>query len=377
MNSYLKRTWAEINLDALANNVEQIRKLTGSKKIMAVVKANAYGHDCKSVCNELYRLGIQHYAVSNIWEADYLREILPTAEILVFGYTDVGCFEDIADNNIIHTVGSVEYARQLSEYAISRGIRIRVHIKIDTGMTRVGIDSEEELNEILSLAGLQCEGAYTHFSVADSLDEANLRYTEAQQTKLLALAENHGLLIHSQNSGGILYHGSFGGDMVRAGIIMYGCMPNTAEAVPVDIVPVMTVHSTVCQVKRVKQSTDVSYGRTYTTASERALAVIPIGYADGLSRLLSGKGSVRIRGALAPICGRVCMDQIIVDVTDIEGVTAGDIADIYCADCKELSVDAIADSIGTIGYELLCNISPRVPRIIKKNGEIVDVIRYR
>lgn len=376
MIDFLKRTWAEISLDALDSNIAQIKKLIGGKEIMAVVKANAYGHDDKTVCTELSRLGVNYFAVSNIWEAEDLRDILPNANIVVFGYTEEPYIDSIIKHDIIHTVGSVEYAKRLSDYALAQNAKIRVHIKVNTGMTRIGIDTEEEMDKILAMEGLKCEGAYTHFAVADSLDESDIEYTDRQESKLLSIAKNKGLLIHSQNSGGILYHSDYEGDIVRAGVIMYGYMPNTACEVPMKLTPVMSVRSTVCQLKRVPAGTDVSYGRTYTANSEKLLAVIPVGYADGYSRQLSNNGFVGIRGKLAPICGRVCMDQIIVDVTDIEGVTVGDIAEIYSDKFPETTIDNIADKLGTIGYELVCNVGHRVPRVAVRNGEVTDVVRY-
>lgn len=376
MIDFLKRTWAEISLDALDSNIAQIKKLIGGKEIMAVVKANAYGHDDKTVCTELSRLGVNYFAVSNIWEAEDLRDILPNANIVVFGYTEEPYIDSIIKHDIIHTVGSVEYAKRLSDYALAKNAKIRVHIKVNTGMTRIGIDTEEEMDKILAMEGLKCEGAYTHFAVADSLDESDIEYTDRQESKLLSIAKNKGLLIHSQNSGGILYHSDYEGDIVRAGVIMYGYMPNTACEVPMKLTPVMSVRSTVCQLKRAPAGTDVSYGRTYTANSEKLLAVIPVGYADGYSRQLSNNGFVGIRGKLAPICGRVCMDQIIVDVTDIEGVTVGDIAEIYSDKFPETTIDNIADKLGTIGYELVCNVGHRVPRVAVRNGEVTDVVRY-
>ena len=250
MIDFLKRTWAEISLDALDSNIAQIKKLIGGKEIMAVVKANAYGHDDKTVCTELSRLGVNYFAVSNIWEAEDLRDILPNANIVVFGYTEEPYIDSIIKHDIIHTVGSVEYAKRLSDYALAKNAKIRVHIKVNTGMTRIGIDTEEEMDKILAMEGLKCEGAYTHFAVADSLDESDIEYTDRQESKLLSIAKNKGLLIHSQNSGGILYHSDYEGDIVRAGVIMYGYMPNTACKVPMKLTPVMSVRSTVCQLKR-------------------------------------------------------------------------------------------------------------------------------
>ncbi len=374
--SFLKRTWAEIDLNALENNVELIRKFSGGKKIIAVVKANAYGHDDDIICSELQRLGINNFAVSNVWEAEDLREILPEAEILVFGYTERAFMHIITQKGLIHTVGSVEYAKELNRFAAENNTVIRVHIKINTGMTRIGIDSEEELREILSLSNLKCEALYTHFAAADSLEEKDVHYTDAQEEKIVYLAKKYKIPFHSQNSGGILYHGNYGGDFVRAGIVMYGCVPNSGCAVPEGFMPVMSLKSSVCQIKQIPAGTAVSYGCTFKAEKPIKTAVIPVGYADGLPRALSNGGTIMINGHPARIIGRVCMDQIIVDVTGID-IKTGDEAVIFSGDFPETNIDNTADKLGTIGYELLCSIGHRVPRVAVRDGVITKVIRYR
>lgn len=379
MVKFLRRTWVEINLDALDGNVAEIRRITGNKPIMAIVKANAYGHDTKLICEELWALGVKYYAVSSIWEANQLRSILSEAEIVIFGYTDEDYFDDLTENNIIQTAGSVEYAKKLSEYAVSRGSKLRVHIKVNTGMTRVGVDTESELDEIMALRGLSCEGAYTHFAVADSDSPEDEAYTERQQEKLVRVTSKYrrdGFFVYSKNSGGILYHGEFDSDFCRAGIIMYGCTPNTALDVPINITPVMTLKSAICQLKTIPADTYIGYGRAFKSEREMTIAVIPVGYADGYSRGLSNMGSVLVNGQPAPICGRVCMDQPIIDVTDIKGVKVGDEAVLYSPSVGSHTADAIADSLGTIGYELLCAVGHRVPRIAIRGGEEVEVRRY-
>lgn len=374
--TFLKRTWAEIDLNALENNISIIKAASGGKEIIAVVKANAYGHDDDIICSELWRLGVRYFAVSNLWEAEDLRRILPEAEILVFGYTERDFLASVIENNLIHTVGSVEYARLLNDFAAEDGSIIRTHIKINTGMTRVGIDSEAELDEIMSLQNLRCEAAYTHFAVADSLDDSDIDYTNSQQRRLAALTAKYNLPMHSQNSGGILYHHDFGGQFVRAGIIMYGGIPNTACAVPNGFKLVLTLKSTVCQIKQIADKTSVSYGRTYTANENITAAVIPVGYADGYPRSLSNNGAVIINGKPAPVIGRVCMDQIIVDVTGLD-VKTGDEVIIFGGDFPQTNIDKIADKLGTIGYELLCSIGHRVPRIAVRSGKIEKVIRYK
>lgn len=378
MKKLLHRVWAEINLDALGQNIRNIKEYTGNKEIMAVVKANAYGHGVALVAPELYRLGITRFSVSNIGEARELRELLPQAEILVFGGCEAEWFGYITDLNLIQTVGDMEFARELSDWAVKNNKTVRVHIKADTGMSRIGIETAEEAAEIIAMPSLSVEGIYTHFACSDSLDAEDSAFTEEQEKTLREIAsaaEEKNIPVYSQNSGGILYHPEFRGEIVRSGIITYGCMPNTAEKLPFFLTPVMTLKSQVCQVKTIPAGRSVGYGRTYVTDKETEIAVIPVGYADGYSRRLSGTGAVYINGKRCPILGRVCMDQMMVDVTGA-GVKTGDTAVLYSDTISEITVDAIADRIDTIGYELLCAVGARVPRVAIKNGKVIAAENY-
>ncbi len=376
MKKFLKRAWAEIDIDALIHNYNCIKELAGNKEVLAVVKANAYGHDDKSVCNALQDVGVKYFSVSNLWEAEHLRRNGITGVILTFGYTDEDYFDELLEYDITQTVGSVEYATALSDYAVSKGVKMPVHIKVNTGMTRVGVDTEEEFDSILALPGLSCKAAYTHFAVADSLDEDDVSYTDRQEEKLLMMAKDKGLLIHSQNSGGISYHKEYGGDIVRAGIILYGHCPNYPLQVPFTMKPVMTVKSVVSQLKVIEKGTQVSYGRTFTADRTMKIAVIPIGYADGYFRDFSSKGKMLINGVLCPVIGRVCMDQTIVDVTEVKDIKTNDIVYVYSDKAKETDIDYNASIINTIGYELTCAVALRIPRVVIKNGEIKEVVRY-
>ena len=388
MNRFLKRAWAEIDLDALTHNYNEIKKLAKGKEILAVVKANAYGHDDKAVCLKLQELGVKYYGVSNLWEGEKLRQHGITGTVLTFGYTDEDYFDELLEYGITQTAGSVQYAKELSDYAVSKGVKLPVHIKVNTGMTRVGIDTEEEMLEILAMPGLDCKAAYTHFAAADSFEPSDIEYTNRQQEKLMKIASDKGLLIHSQNSGGIVYHGEFGGDIVRAGVILYGHCPNYPLEVPFEMKSVMTVKSVVSQLKTIPAGTQISYGRTYTADKEMTVAVIPIGYADGLNRHLgnrhgdgyfrdfSSKGKMLINGVLCPVVGRVCMDQTIVDVSQVPDVKTGDIVYVYSDKCEETGVDYNATLIGTIGYELTCAVALRIPRVVIENGKVKEVVRY-
>lgn len=376
MKKLLHRVWAEINLDALGNNIKEIQKFAPDKDIMAVVKANAYGHGVALVAPELFSLGITRFCVSNMGEAKELRALLPAADILIFGCAEEEWFEDICALNLIQTVGDREFAGALSEWAVRNNKNVRVHIKIDTGMSRIGIETRDELSEILSLKGLTAEGIYTHFACSDSLEADDIEFTEGQEKMLRDVAEIAGdIPVYSQNSGGILYHPDFAGKIIRSGIITYGCMPSTAEELPIKLTPILTLKSQVCQVKTIPAGRAVGYGRAFVTEQETRVAVIPVGYADGYSRRLSHCGKVLINGQLCPVLGRVCMDQMMVDVTGAD-VKAGDTAVLYSDTYPELTVDAIADKIGTIGYELLCAVGARVPRVAVKGGKIVAAESY-
>ena len=376
MKKLLHRVWAEINLDALGNNIKEIQKFAPDKDIMAVVKANAYGHGVALVAPELFSLGITRFCVSNMGEAKELRALLPAADILIFGCAEEEWFEDICALNLIQTVGDREFAGALSEWAVRNNKNVRVHIKIDTGMSRIGIETRDELSEILSLKGLTAEGIYTHFACSDSLEADDIEFTEGQEKMLRDVAEIAGdIPVYSQNSGGILYHPDFAGKIIRSGIITYGCMPSTAEELPIKLTPILTLKSQVCQVKTIPAGRAVGYGRAFVTERETRVAVIPVGYADGYSRRLSHCGKVLINGQLCPVLGRVCMDQMMVDVTGAD-VKAGDTAVLYSDTHPELTVDAIADKIGTIGYELLCAVGARVPRVAVKGGKIVAAESY-
>jgi len=331
-------TKAEINLSALTHNLGVIKSHSKNKQVIAVVKANAYGHGLKIVSKHLHSLGVRHFAVSSVSEADELRPLVPDSDILILGRTPESCIESVIVNNYIQTVCSEEYARTLPE-------KIRCHIKIDTGMTRFGVSTSEELAEIMRI--LTPEALFTHFSCADSFDPADVEFTQYQQSKLVDFAREYSLPYHSQNSAGVLNHSDFGGDFVRAGLALYGYFPNLRQ--------VMSLKSAIAQIREVKAGVPVSYGRTYITKSACRLAVIPVGYADGYSRLHSNKGSVVINGQTAPIRGRVCMDYIIVDVSGLD-VKVGDEVELYG------DIEHIARSIGTIPYEVTCAVSARVTR---------------
>lgn len=375
---FLKRCWAEIDLDAFDFNFESIKKHCPDKEIIAVLKANAYGHSDVICGKEYYRLGVRRFAVSNIYEAERLREIICDSGcfLLVFGYIPEDSFADILRLRLTVTAGSAEFAERLSSFAAAQNAEIPVHIALDTGMTRVGVRTKEEIEKIMSLKGLKVSGFYSHFAVSDLLDEDSKSFTLMQHEKFLELAERYGLPLHCQNSGGICFYPDIKSDLMRPGLIPFGLSPNTSADCPIPLKQVMTLKSVVDQLKVVPKGTAVSYGRTYISDKEQVLAVVPTGYADGYSRLLSNKGTAVIGGKLCPIRGRVCMDQMMLDVSAAD-VKIGDEVKLYCGDFKETSLDRIADVIGTISNEVVCNVSARVPRVAVRGGEAVEVVNER
>ncbi len=373
MKKVLHRAWAEIDLSALAHNVESVKKvLPQNTQFMAVVKANAYGHGDEAVCKKLLELGVSWFAVSNLEEALSVRKICPNAEVFILGYTPPECAADIAKYNIIQGVMSASYAKELCANA---NAPIRCHIKLDTGMGRIGFQSKHTdacVNELLPLFDMEMlsiEGIYTHFAVADSEIPCDIEYTQMQEKRIFdvydRLAEcGHKLQhIHCMNSAASIVRPNERCTLARIGIIMYGLLPNYPVELPIELKPVMTFKSVISQVKDVFDGDCISYGRTYTASETRKVATVTVGYADGYARLLSGKGYALVHGKKCPILGRVCMDQLMLDVTEIsELVQSGDEVTLF-GNC-EITADKLASLYGTIGYEIVCGISKRVPRIV-------------
>ena len=375
---FLRRCRAEIDLDALDFNLRSITERCHDKTPIMVVKANAYGHSDVICVKEYYRLGQRHFAVSNFHEAERVREITGDNEcfVLVFGYIEESRFEDILRLNLTVTLGSVEFAERLNKFALSRNAGIKANIALDTGMSRVGVRTAEEIKEIMSLPGLDVTAFYFHFPVADMVEEDHREFTLRQYEKFILLTKEYGLPSHCLNSGGIAFYPELKGELMRPGLILYGLSANPSVESTLPLKQVMTLKSTVDQIKLFSKGVDISYGRTYTTDSEQLIAVVPAGYADGYSRLLSNRGKVLVNGVLCPIRGRVCMDQMMIDVTEANA-KIGDEVLLYSDRAKETSIEYIAEMLGTITNEVVCNVSSRVPRVAVRSGEIVEVVNER
>lgn len=392
MDTFLKRAWAQIDLDALEHNYQVIRKAVNPRsKIMCVIKADAYGHGATRLAKEFECLGADWFAVSNLEEAMQIRKIGVKTPILILGYTPTDMAEIMADNNISQAAISESYAYDLSLSAKKVNKNVKVHIKLDTGMNRIGILNQNEfqrdqalksVKNILNMDGLIVEGLFTHFAVADEGEEGE-SYTKMQYKNFKQIIEgliSEGIripLCHCSNSAAVIDYPEMNLDMVRPGIILYGLPPSNKTKNELDLKPVMQFKSTVSLVKTVSPNTRVSYGGSFITNRKTIIATVPLGYADGYQRCMSGKAKMLVKSQEADIIGRICMDQLMLDVTDIDGVKEGDIVTVFGRDKdKVISVNEVAKLNNTINYEIVCLVGKRVPRIYYKNGSFVGQLNY-
>ena len=382
MESTLKRTWAEISLDNLTHNFETIRRQVGSKaKLLGVVKADAYGHGAVRVAKHLERLGAGYLAVSNLDECEELRVNGITLPILMLGFTPADQAGRILKNDMTQAVPNLAIAEAYSSAAVHAGGTMKVHIKLDTGMGRLGFQCDDahfdaslrDILKILTLPGLDVEGVFTHFCVSDEAADECVEFTKIQHDRFLRMidaVETQGnfrfRLHHCCNAGGIASYPEWAWDMVRCGIILYGT-GDLAERMGMK--PVMTVKTTVSTIKDFDPDTSISYGRQFFTTRPSRIAVLPIGYADGLFRALSGKLRVLTPYGEAQQVGRICMDMCMIDVTDLPQLKVGDEIEVFG---EHQLIETAAKQCGTISYELLCAVSKRVPRYYYLGGKCVD-----
>lgn len=374
-NIMMRRSWAEIDIEQLKRNYYVYRAhLPSDAEIMAVVKADAYGHGGVRCALALQDIGVAFFAVATIKEAIALRENGVRGEILVLGYTPIEFAWAIAKYDITQTLVSEEYAERLAQVS---GTMIKCQFAIDTGMNRIGLDvtDKKRCAEIISKYSkvFELNGIFTHLCVADSESESDIEFTKKQISSLGELVESLGDVnlkyVHCMNSAGGLFHSfkDFGieKNIVRLGIILYGLKPDISNRLPDGIKPVLSWKTVVAAVHTVKSGEGIGYGRSHIAQSDMRVATIPTGYADGYSRHLSNKGYVLIRGKRADIVGRVCMDQMMVDVSDIPDVTVEDEVVLLGESGEEvITADDLAAIAGTIGYEIVCDISNRVEKYV-------------
>lgn len=386
---FVRRTWAKIDLDAVEHNAKAIRRLIAPGcKIMAMVKADAYGHGAPQVARALAACGVEYFGVSSIDEALQLRRAGIDAPLLIAGYTPAEGMPLVAEHGVTQTVFSLGYAKDLSAAAVKVGKTIRVHLKADTGMTRLGFmcqsprdiaRSVDEMTEAASLPGLFCEGIFTHFAVSD---DKKSDYTRLQFDNFLAVMdglERRGVrfaLRHCCNSAAIINFPEMHLDMVRPGLIIYGMYPSRDRREGLDLVPAMSLQTVAAMVKEVDAGVFLSYGLIHKTERKTVVATLPVGYADGYLRRLSGRASVLIAGRRAPVIGRVCMDQCMADVTGIP-VREGQTVTLFGRDGADvLPVEELADAMDTISYEVVCLVGKRVPRLYCRGDKETGFFSY-
>ncbi len=377
--------WAEINLDHIEYNLKLLKNsLEPEVGVMAVVKANGYGHGAVETARAALRAGASRLAVAFAAEALELRRAGLDAPILIFGRSDPGLTSLLLENDLTPTVFDLFTASSLSSRALEAGGVLPVHVKVDTGMNRLGLqhhEAAEAVLEIAGLPGLKVEGLYTHFAAAD---EKDISYTEEQEAKFDQVVEQcrmKGLQVdclHAANSAAALRDSRFHYNMVRPGIMLYGSNPLPSSVAPIKpLKPALTLKSKIVQLKKVSADQPVSYGCTYRTKGETTIATVAAGYADGYNRLLSNRGRVILRGNKAPIVGRVCMDYIMVDVSHIPAARVGDeVVLIGSMGGQTVSADDLAALCGTISYELFCAVGRRVPRFYFSGGRLISVEDY-
>ena len=386
----LKRTWADVSLDHLAHNYTILRgQVPASCRFLGVVKADAYGHGAVPVSHHLEELGAEFLAVSNLEEAVQLRRGGVQLPILILGYTPALYARDMAEMDLRQEVHSLAYARELEARLVGTDSRLRVHLKLDTGMARLGFfcrEGEKTLEELLAVTRmphLLTEGMFTHFPVADSLAPEDEAFTREQfQTFERFVAEMQAAgarpeICHCCNSGATILHPEYALDMIRPGVATYGFPPSAELAGRLDLRPLLTLRTTICQIRQYPAGVPVSYGRTYVTPGPRSIAVVSIGYADGLSRQLSGRVSFLLRGVRVPVVGRICMDMCKVDVTQVPEARVGDQVTVL-GDGKDGAPSAcdLAGQLGTIAYEILCSINKRIPRIYLDGKKRTEILQY-
>ncbi len=383
-----RRVHADIDLDAVLFNFEQMNQNIPEKtKIMAVVKTDAYGHGAVPLAELMEPLkDLWGFATATVDEALELRQAGITKPILILGYTFPECYSLIVEHEIRQTVFSYEMAKELSEEAVRQNKKAYVHVKLDTGMGRIGYqnaeDAAKDAAKMKELPMLEMEGVFTHFANADT-EQKELTYRQIEKfEKMISAMEAEGAafsLKHCANSAGIIELAGEQFNLVRAGIITYGMWPS--EEVRKDVVrlkPILSLKSHVVYVKEVEAGTSISYGSTWTADCRRTIATVPVGYGDGYPRSLSNKGYVLIKGCKAPIVGRVCMDQLMVDVTEIpEQIQVGDRVTLIGKDGEqEITAEQLGELSGRFNYELMCDLGNRIPRIYYKDGKIKEIRDY-
>lgn len=386
MKSY-SRVYAEINLDAVSHNIAQIEQRIGKDtKIMGVIKADGYGHGAVPIGKELERMeSLWGYAVATAEEAEILRRNGLKKPILVLGAVFPEKYGILSKNEIRPTVYSMKQAGELERFAEKWGCVLKVHLKIDTGLSRLGFqvteEAAEELAQIARMPHIIVEGIFTHFAMADARDKTMAKEQMRQFQKMKEMVSRRGISIpisHCANSAAMIDLPESGMSLVRAGISLYGMWPSgEVRKENLDLQPALSLKSRIVFLKKLEPGRTISYGATYETKKRQRIATIPVGYADGYPRSLSNRGYVLIHGKPAPVCGRICMDQFMADVTDIPEAEEGDEVTLVGKDgAREISMEEIGDLSGRFNYEFACDLGKRIPRVYRKEGKITETRDY-
>ncbi|MEE3333080.1 MAG: alanine racemase [Ruminococcus sp.] len=385
----VKRTWTEISLDNARENFLNIKEKVGDVKVCCVIKADGYGHGALALAELYEKLGADFFAVSNLDEAKELRDGGIKTPILILGYTPFKNAKELSELGISQAVYSAEYAEKLSRQCEKDGVEVKIHIKLDTGMSRIGFmcqefprdnNSIEEIKTACSLPGLVPEGIFTHFCVSDCAEDGR-EFTEKQFYNFTytvnSLKENNITFdnVHCSNSGAIEDYPRTYCNMVRAGIILYGLAPSPELSGRLEIKPCMTMKTVIAHIKPLSKGATVSYGRTFTADKDMRIATVPVGYADGFIRSYAKDGYMIVNGRRADIVGRICMDQTMIDVTDIDDVKIGDEVVVFgSGEYGERTADDLAACADTINYEVVCTVSKRVPRVYLRRDKVLEVM---
>ncbi len=379
------RVQANINLDAIYQNVANAKKLLKpGTKIMAIVKADGYGHGAIETASVIDSI-VDAYGVAILEEGIELRQAGFTKDILILGFTPAPLYEPMINYNITTAVFQLDMAQKISETAVKLGKKAHIHIALDTGMNRIGFKQDNEsldiIKQIAALPGILIDGCFTHFARMDEKDKTKAKIQFERFMLFTKRIEAAGIklpLKHAANSAAIIEMQETGLDMVRDGISVYGMYPSEeVDKFRLALIPAMELKAHISFVKTIGAGEEIGYGGTYTTTGRTVVATIPVGYADGYPRALSGKGRVLVHGQSAKIIGRVCMDQFMVDVTNIEGVKEGDIVTLAGRDGDEyISIEEVAGMAYSFNYEFVCNIGKRVPRVYYHNGKITGTKDY-
>lgn len=382
----LRPVWAEINLDHLVENLQNVKAhVKHGVKVMAVVKADAYGHGAEEVARLFIENGVDYLAVATLSEAIQLRKAGLESQILILGYTPKSQYSFLLQHHIAQTIYRLEDGIYLDHIAKEANVKAKVHLKVDSGMRRLGFLPENnglnEIKELLSLNNLFIEGIYTHFARADEKDKGSAKKQYEIFNDIIVKLEKEGLcppLKHAANSATIIDLPEYHLNMVRAGIMLYGLYPSpNVKRRTIPLLPAMTLKARISHIKNVGKGEGISYGHIFKTKRQSIIGTLPIGYADGYSRKLSNRSAVFVNGKLAPVIGRICMDQCMIDLTDCPKSNIGDVVTLFGGvNDSGVHIDDIATLLETINYEIVCMVSRRVPRVYLRHNIVHHIKNY-